>query len=88
MIDNLSSGLFLVCFVKFRSRNLSKLPSPHLCVDPKGIPKGTPPGTLTKDKLLCVDVRLNRVGACRKTYLTLHILTNLLVLFRVVDMVP
>ena len=46
--------------------------------------KTAPPGTLTKDKLLCVDVRINRVGACRKTYLFLHILTNQHVLFRVV----
>ena len=36
------------------------------------------------NKLLCVDVRINRVEACRKTYLSLHILTNQHVLFRVV----
>ena len=51
----------------------------------KALPKKpAPPGTLIKDKLLCVDVRINRVGACRKTYLFLHILTNQHVLFRVV----
>ena len=46
--------------------------------------KPAPPGTLIKDKLLCVDVRINRVEACRKTYLFLHILANQHVLFRVV----